>query len=221
MEAFLVKLLEITPEEEIKLSKWAHPRCKKIKIIKEPYQTTFVGVLRSTTDIRRFRKTMRANTSNWGILHAPNDTWVDDITLAKYTMVFDSEQHKLDLLAVNHAIYDRIMREGQIQAVARERRRQGLIDGVRRVNRTDRVITHAIFNAFAEPVKKRKDQERKVIDQERKAIELINTNKRERFRAELDKLCICTCLPSDCSTYEDLEDIVQLREIVAQKRRRG
>jgi len=198
--------------EAFQLCKWAHPRCKKFKIIKEPYQTTFVGVLRSTTDLRRFRKTMRANTSNWGILHAPNDTWVDAITLENYSVVFDSEQHKLDILAFNQAIYDRIMREGQIQAVARQRRHQGLLD-VRRVNRTDRLITQSIFNAFAEPVKTRKDQERK-------AMELINTNKRERFREEIDKLGICTSLPFDCSTYEVLEDIVQLREIVAQKRRR-
>jgi hypothetical protein len=214
MEAFLVKLLEITPEEEIKLSKWAHPRCKKFKIIKEPYLTTFVGVLRFATDLRRFRKTMRANTSNWGILHAPNETWVDAIPIEKYNLVFDYEQHQLDLLALNHAIYDRIMKESKIKQAARNRRHQGFVDGISRVKQIDNLTTRLIFNAFAEPVKKRKDEKIK-------AIEVINTNKRERFREELDKLCICTTLPFDCSIYEDLEDIVQLREIVAQKRRRG
>ena len=213
MEAFQINLLEITPEEEEKLCSWARPRCKKFKIIKKEYETTFVGVLRFPLDLRRFRKAMRANTSNWGILHAPNDTWIDAISVERYSLVFDYEQHKIDELAWKHAVYDRIMLASKIKQAALRTRHLALLDGIQRVKETDRLIIRSIFNVLAEPIKKRKDQERK-------AFELINTNKRDRFRAELDKLCICTSLPFDCTNYEDLEDILPLREIVAHKRRR-
>ncbi len=157
---------------------------------------------------------MRANTSNWGIEHVPNDTWVDELSLHKYKVIFDYEQHQQDLLALDHALHDRVMLESRLKQVARNKRHQGFVDGLQRVKQTDRLTTQSIFNVFAEPVKLRKDQERQ-------AMELVNTHKRERFRGELDKLCICTTLPFDCSNYEDLEDIAQLREIVAQKRRRA
>jgi hypothetical protein len=213
MEGFQIRLCEITPEEELKLCSWARPRCKKFKILKKEYETIFVGVLRFQTDLRQFRKTMRANTSNWGILHVPNDTWVDDLSLHKYNVLFDYEQHQRDLLAEDHAIYDRVMRESKIKQAARNKRHQGFVDGLQKVKQADRLTTQSIFNVFAETLKLRKDQERQAMD-------LINTHKRERFREELDKLSICTSLPFDCSNYEDLEDIAPLREIVAQKRRR-
>ena len=106
MQAFLIRLIEISREESIKLSQWAQPRCNDYKIIQEPYRTFFVGALRSPVDTRKFVKTMRANMKNWGIAHVPNQRWIDDITMEEFIENWDgfynermaAEKHAKDVI---------------------------------------------------------------------------------------------------------------------------
>ena len=79
------------------------------------------------------------------------------------------------------------------------------------IKRNNKVVTRHIFDILAKTVK-----DRKVAERER--WEINNTLKRARFRAELDKLGIITCLPFDLEFYEELTDIIELRELVLYKR---
>ena len=84
MQAFAIRLIEIDSEQAFKLSSWARPRCKEFQIHQESFRTIFVGALRIPVETRKFVKCMRANMSNWGIGHVPNERWIDEISLQDY-----------------------------------------------------------------------------------------------------------------------------------------
>ena len=215
MQVFLIRLLEINEDEAFKLASWAGPRCKEFKLILEEYQCMFAGVLRIPTDYKKFVKTMRCNTSNWGIGHIPNVKWIESISMATYIDVYGGfyEQRLKESQDLKDAVAAAVARDLYKIEEVRKLKLKALRDGQQRVNRVERAIAQSIFKSWAEPVIARKEQASRVL-------ELFNTTKRARFRDELDKLGICTCLPFDCSGYDDLEDIVQIQEMVVYKRRK-
>ena len=106
-----------------------------------------------------------------------------------------------------------ILKDLETKAADKMKKRKVLEDCERSIKSRDRVATRLVFNVFAETIKKRMDTEKEVQDKN-------NSLKRERFHEELDRSGICTSLPYDCSPYEDLVDITQLRELVVYKRYR-
>jgi hypothetical protein len=215
MWAFAIRLIEIDDAQAFKLSAWARPRCKEFQIHKEPYRTIFSGALRSPVETRKFVKCMRANMTNWGIDHVPNQRWIDVITLQDYIENhngffqerMDEQKHAQDVIDAL------ILKNLEIKAAVKMQKLKVIEECERSIKTKDRVTTRLVFNVFAETVKKRKVAEKEVRDRN-------NELKRERFREELDLLGICTSLPHDCTPYEDLADITQLRDLVVYKRYR-
>ena len=102
------------------------------------------------------------------------------------------------------------LKDLEIKAADKMKKLKVIEECERSIKSKDRVTTRLVFNVFAETVKTRKVAEKEVRDRN-------NALKKQHFREELNELGIITCLPPDCSSYEQITDIIELRELVMYK----
>ena len=89
MQAFLIRLREITSDDAYQLYLYARIRCSDFQVIPEPSGTAiFIGVLREPGSWKKIMRNMRANLSNWGIEHVTNKLWIEELTVDEYIRVY-------------------------------------------------------------------------------------------------------------------------------------
>jgi hypothetical protein len=139
----MIHLRDITNDSVYQLYLYARIRCSEFKVIHEPGNNLFIGILHEPVIYSKFMRNMKANLSNWNIEHVTNKLWCEELTVDSYIRVYGGLAQLRSQAVSDAVVYDLVEKE-----VASIMRYKSMELCQRQNMNTDKFIKRVIFNVF-------------------------------------------------------------------------